>query len=621
MRSARKNGALCRSIALAAALQVAGASRCVFAFPAFGPTGLLNSNAATDNGAGMRDLSGLAGDGQGHWVATWDAQDTMGGTIGTDFDILVVRSDDDGMSWSATTALNSDAAVDGTTNDILPRVATDGGGVWVAVWRRASSGVMTSRSTDNGATWSAPVSAGTFGAGDDTWALEAAGGTWLAVFTSLDDLGGTIGSDPDIFSVRSTDGGVTWSTPVVVNSDAVTDGSSSESDVKIAGDGGGTWITTWTEGVLVYATTSTDDGITWSPVTTVYAGTPGETADRADVATDGLGRWVIAWSRDETPALTSDKDVFLTLSDDAGTTWSSPIKLTDIDEDESGSAGAPSIATDGLGTWVVAFASSNSLAKTVGLKKSFSDIMAVRSLDNAETWTTPVPINTSAGRSKVSDFEPVLAYDHTGTWIVGWTSDDTLDGTIGNDEDLLYSRASADCPMAPASGCFTTLGSGRSRIKLDDGTGARDKLTWKWSRGEQTTPADLGDPTTTSDYVVCMYDESSGSPKLVFERDLPAGAQCKGKPCWSAKSGGFRYKDAKLEQGGISKLQIVAGEDGKSKLKLAGKRPRLGPPHLPFEQSPSVRVQLHNLETAACWEATFSTVQDNSSTRFKARSD
>ena len=64
----------------------------------------------------------------------WQSDDSLGGTIGTDWDILVSRSTDAGGTWTAPAPLNTNAASDsGTTVD--PQVTTDGAGNWVAVWR------------------------------------------------------------------------------------------------------------------------------------------------------------------------------------------------------------------------------------------------------------------------------------------------------------------------------------------------------------------------------------------------------------------------------------------------------------------------------------------------------
>ena len=92
----------------------------------------LNSNAATDTETD--EFPQVTADGAGNWVAVWKSNDSLGGAIGTDFDILVARSTDNGATWTAPAALNSNAATD-TGTDTLPQVTTDGAGNWVAVWQ------------------------------------------------------------------------------------------------------------------------------------------------------------------------------------------------------------------------------------------------------------------------------------------------------------------------------------------------------------------------------------------------------------------------------------------------------------------------------------------------------
>ena len=118
----------------------------------------LNTNATTDTG-----LDGfifgppqVTTDGAGSWVAVWMSQENLGGTIGTDNDILVARSTDNGATWSAPAALNTNATTDAEA-DNFPQVTTDSAGNWVAVW------------------------------------------------TSFENVGGTIGTDDDILVARSTD--------------------------------------------------------------------------------------------------------------------------------------------------------------------------------------------------------------------------------------------------------------------------------------------------------------------------------------------------------------------------------------------------------------------------------
>ena len=66
-------------------------------------------------------------------MALWYSTEDLGGTIGTDWDILVSRSTDHGASWSAPAALNTNADSD-SGDDYYPQLSTDGAGNWVALW-------------------------------------------------------------------------------------------------------------------------------------------------------------------------------------------------------------------------------------------------------------------------------------------------------------------------------------------------------------------------------------------------------------------------------------------------------------------------------------------------------
>ncbi len=68
----------------------------------------------------------------------WYSFDSLGGTIGTDADILVARSMDAGETWTAPAPLNTNAGSD-TRNDGWPQVTTDGQGTWIAAWQSDDS--------------------------------------------------------------------------------------------------------------------------------------------------------------------------------------------------------------------------------------------------------------------------------------------------------------------------------------------------------------------------------------------------------------------------------------------------------------------------------------------------
>jgi hypothetical protein len=70
----------------------------------------------------------------------------------------------------------------------------------------------------------------------------------------------------------------------------------------------------------------------------------------------------------------------------------------------------------------------------------------------------------------------------------------------------------------------------------------RDGLNWKYIKGAATTLADFGDPLTSTDYTVCIYDSSRGRSRSCSPA-APAGGTCGTKPCWKTIKGGFKYND------------------------------------------------------------------------------
>ena len=152
--------------------------------------------------------------------------------------------------------------------------------------------------------------------------------------------------------------------------------------------------------------------------------------------------------------------------------------------------------------------------------------------------------------------------------------------------------------------------------RLDD---AKDLFSWKWRSSGPTAKADFGSPTATTDYAVCVYDQSGPGPTLRMAATAPAGGVCAGRPCWRETSSGFRYADRELTPDGLATIRLKAGSDGSGRITLAARGTALPLPSLPF--TPPVTVQLQRRDGAACWSATFSAPATSSAEQFKATVD
>jgi len=321
----------------------------------------------------------------------WNSNVELDGA-GADWDIFFSRSTDGGATWSALEVLNSNAASDGTSDDYFPVAMTDGNGTWVAVW--------------------------------DSTAVIDGGGT-----------------DYDILFSRSTDDGVTWSGPHLLDPTAIS-GTGSDQMPVLMTDGSGTWVTVWRSGEDfnsagtdrdIFFSRSTDNGLTWSASqlidSTAISGT-GE--DRLpSVMTDGKGTWVTVWrSSEDFNDAGTDNDIFFSRSIDDGENWSASEVLNSANAD---SDHRPVVMTDGNGTWVTAWFSNEDLDSA----GTDPDIFFSRSTDGGLTWSGQQTLNSNASTDgSAEDWHPVLMTDGEGTWIAAWNY---WDGST--DYDLQFARS------------------------------------------------------------------------------------------------------------------------------------------------------------------------------------
>ena len=158
------------------------------------------------------------------------------------------------------------------------------------------------------------------------------------------------------------------------------------------------------------------------------------------------------------------------------------------------------------------------------------------------------------------------------------------------------------CSGAPAS-CRPPFVSGKSTVQLTDKfLNDKDRLQWKWNKGSATSLADFGDPVTSDEYALCLYNDTGLRGTLV----IPPGGTCNGKPCWRATSKGFEYKNnvALPLPDGITRLVLRPGPDGRAGIQAQGRGAELSLPPLDVFTG-TLRLQLRNRTTGLCWDATF----------------
>jgi len=418
----------------------------------------LNSNAAVD-GTRQDYYPSLAADDLGTWVAVWASRDLNdpSGPLGADMDILSSRSVDNGATWSLPAAVDAAAATD-DLHDSSPDVYSDRNGHWIAVWNSWDQGansdqdLLVAASTD-GLSWTVPAHLNSDWATDATrdhdytphLAADGAG-NWVAVwFKKVDS---PPGDEGDIYVSRSSDHGVTW-TPLALLHPSMAADPGNDIVPRIATDGVGNWVVTWRSDNLIgtsgigdndiHVSSSTDGGVTWTAPAALNTDAPTDGQDDLEgtVATDRAGTWLAAWYRANMGG--TDRDLLFAHSTDGGATWTSPAPLNSTWETDSGDDARPRLAADGLGNWVCVWYSRDTLGLPIGTDR---DVFFARSCDDGRNWTSPGILNGNAGSDlSAHDWSHEVTLGADGLLLAAWYTTDSLGGTVGPDRDILFSTA------------------------------------------------------------------------------------------------------------------------------------------------------------------------------------
>jgi len=174
------------------------------------------------------------------------------------------------------------------------------------------------------------------------------------------------------------------------------------------------------------------------------------------------------------------------------------------------------------------------------------------------------------------------------------------------------------CATGPREGCAPSRPGGSRLLILDRRKDELDSLLWKWTSTTGTTRADFGDPTTSEDYALCIFDQAGGSAHLVLRAEALAGGDCAGAPCWTATAEGFQYTDPGALRDGLGAFKLETTAEGSGTLRVTGTGTNLPTPALPLV--PPILVQAQS-SAGACWESTFSNPERNGRVKVRGFSD
>jgi hypothetical protein len=185
---------------------------------------------------------------------------------------------------------------------------------------------------------------------------------------------------------------------------------------------------------------SGDGGVTWTSPALVNPNAISDTGSdlRPRVATDGFGTWIVVWDSDETLGGTigADLDVLFARSTNAGATWTAPAALDFATAStDSGIDANLDIASDGTGAWTVVWDSNSNLGGTSGTDH---DLGVSRSTDDGLSWSASVPLNVDAAADTGGNYFPRIATQPAGVSVVTWHSDDPGSEGNGTDFDVFF---------------------------------------------------------------------------------------------------------------------------------------------------------------------------------------
>lgn len=175
----------------------------------------------------------------------------------------------------------------------------------------------------------------------------------------------------------------------------------------------------------------------------------------------------------------------------------------------------------------------------------------------------------------------------------------------------------SDCTYpGPATTCLVAAKS--SLTIQDDEIDGKDSLKWRWSGGGPVLQGDLGDPSASTTYTLCVSDSTGGVDRLVTQLVVAPGS------AWTNEEPeGWSYSDRAGSSSGVTRVSLRAAAEGKARAEVRARGVALPMPEAHsaselFDQDTRVTVQLFSSAGPTCWTSEFTTAKRNTAAAFSA---
>jgi cysteine-rich repeat protein len=174
-------------------------------------------------------------------------------------------------------------------------------------------------------------------------------------------------------------------------------------------------------------------------------------------------------------------------------------------------------------------------------------------------------------------------------------------------------------PSEPDPSCLLPTLSAKGSVKIRSAPDpVADQVQFKWKKGPVVPKSAFGTPATGTAYTLCVYDDATVAPRLVFAGQARVGGMCEGKACWRERPSGWKYKAPDGAPQGITHVTVSEGlVPGRASVAVKAKGTLALAP-LPLV--PQVVAELRMSE-GACFGARFSTATESDGDSFGAKSD